>query len=278
VRLDVFNSTGFVVRLTPKTPLVTVRGFEHVDVDRLASLNIVSVEQKIPEEKITAQLLSEELKTVYPEVCDVTKHPVTASMQKLEVRAHEVSWTTPKEMGQRTPLKMEEVADRKKVAAQLEDYVRKGYLREVSTGERVFLSPLFPLKKANGDYRCTTDFRALNAYFSRSGQVQVDVWRRLWEVDARWSWYSKIDLKDGFFGVPVDTQLQKLFAFSWGDRRYCWRRLPQGWTWSSVLFAEQVAEVVREVDGVVQFAHDLLVGAETRQELRKRTLEVFSRL
>lgn len=276
--LSVYNSTGNVVRLTPKTHLLTVRGFREARIDRFVELSAVELLGEIQEEEITSQKLSTELEEKYPEVCDITRHPVTPAMKELEVKAYEVQWTPPKAIGQRTPFKTEEVADRTKVEAQLEDYVRKGYLRSVSTGEHVFLSPLLPLKKPNGDYRFTTDFRSLNAYFTRSGQVQVDVWRKLWQVRASWRWYAKIDLKDGFFGVPVDAELQRLFAFSWGGRRFCWCRLPQGWTWSSVLFAERVAEIVCGVTGVVQFADDLLVGAETRQELRRRTHEVFVRL
>ena len=38
----------------------------------------------------------------------------------------------------------------------------------------------------------------------------------------------EIDLKDGFFGIPIDEELSKLFGFTYGVRRFSWGHLPQG--------------------------------------------------
>lgn len=128
LRLDVYNTTGMVVRLTPTTHLMKISGYRSVTINRLVELSGVDFDEGVVEEEITPHMLSTELKETYPEVCDITKHPVTPAMKELEVRAYEVSWTRPKEVGQRTLFKIEEVADRRKVDAQLDDYVRRGYL------------------------------------------------------------------------------------------------------------------------------------------------------
>ena len=59
--------------------------------------------------------------------------------------------------------------------------------------------------------------------------------------------FHGIDLKDGFFAISVDEKLSKLFGFIYGDRRYRWNRLPQRRKWSSILFQERVAEIVRGI-------------------------------
>jgi len=277
LQLSVFNSTLKVVRIAPATPLIVIRGFSSVSILRTQPITLAVVETPL-ENEVTNELLEQEVKALYGEVCDLSEHPVLPEMQKLMVRADEVSWQEPTNCGQRTPFKTEEMACRRKVAAQIETYIQRGYLRRVSCGERVFLSPLLPLAKADGSYRFTTDFRALNAHFERQGQSQVDVWRRLWALNPAWRFFSKLDLKDGFFGIPVDPRLQRLFAFSWQDCRFCWQRLPQGWTWSSVLFGERIAEVVEGIEGTVQFADDLLIAGETRIVLRERLHLVFQRL
>jgi len=277
MQLCVYNSTSKVVRIAPTTPLVVIRGFSGVKVLRTQPVTLAVVNE-FSETEVTAELLAKEVTKAYSEVCDLSKHPVLPDMKKLMVRADEVTWQEPTNFGQRTPFKTEEMACRRKVEEQIEAYIQRGYLRRVSCGEKVFLSPLLPLAKKDGSYRFTTDFRALNAHFERHGQSQVDVWRRLWALDPSWRFYAKLDLKDGFFGVPVDTRLQRLFAFSWQDRRFCWQRLPQGWTWSSVLFGERIAEVVAGIEGTVQFADDLLVAGETRLVLRERLHLVFQRL
>lgn len=277
LQLSVYNSTSKVVRIAPTTPLVVIRGFSGVKVLRTQPVTLITTETLL-EEEVTTELLGQEVTELYGEVCDLSKHPVLPEMKKLMVRADEVTWQEPANLGQRTPFKTEEMACRRKVEDQIEAYIRRGYLRRVSCGERVFLSPLLPLAKKDGSYRFTTDFRALNAHFERQGQSQVDVWRRLWALKPSWRFYAKLDLKDGFFGVPVDATLQRLFAFTWQDRRFCWQRLPQGWTWSSVLFGERIAEVVEGIEGTVQFADDLLVAGETRLILRERLHLVFQRL
>ena len=85
----------------------------------------------------------------------------------------------------------------------------------------------------------------------------------------------KIDLKDGFFGIPVDDTLSRLFGFTFGDKRFRWCRLPQGWKWSSILFCERIAEILQDII-CPQYSDDVLIGAESTDELREKALRVFS--
>ena len=70
----------------------------------------------------------------------------------------EVQWKDPPECGIRTQYSIERVADRKQIAKQLDEYVRRGYLREVSVSEKIYMSPLLSIRKANGTFRFTNDF------------------------------------------------------------------------------------------------------------------------
>ena len=98
----------------------------------------------------------------------------------------------------------------------------------------------------------------------------------MWELNPKWRYFMEIDLKDGLFGIFVDEKLSRLFGFTYGDRRYRWNRLPQGWKWSMILFHERVAEIVRDIC-CLQYADNVLIGAETLEELRERALQVFSK-
>ena len=95
-------------------------------------------------------------------------------------------------------------------------------------------------------------------------------------MDPKWPYSMQIDLKNGFLGISVDEKLSRLFGFTYGDKRYLWNRLPQGWKWSMVLFHERVAEIVKGIR-CLQYADNVLVGAETLEELRNRDLQVFTR-
>ena len=111
------------------------------------------------------------------------------------------------------------------------------------------MSPLLPIKKDNGDLRFVNDYRCINAHFSKAGIEQIDVERTLRSLDDQWKYYMKVDLKDAFFSVPIDDNLQRRFTFQWGTERYAWTRLPQGWCWSSIFFHETVATILRGTKG-----------------------------
>ena len=243
LRVNVYNTTDEVVHLTPKTVMVNVWA-EQLEIKYLGQEAKVLNIQK--EELLdVGENLREEITQKYPKVGDFSTHPINDKLAKMGVRSTEIKWKIPPDQGVRTQYKVETVADRRMVHDQLQDYVRRGYLTDVSVGEDVYFNPLLPVRKPNGTFRFTNDFRRLNTYFPSTGETsQVDVWRKMWEMNPEWRYFMEIDLKDGFFGISVDEKLSKLFGFTYGDRRYRWNRLPQGWKWSSILFHERVAKIV----------------------------------
>ena len=221
--VNVLNTTEETIHLTPRTTMVNVMGAR-------VSIRYFGKEAKwvcaTSVEKMTSDYIRDRIISSFPNVGDLSSHPIKECMQKMVIKSTEVSWSEPRELGLRTQYTIENVSDRRLVKEQLEAYIRRGYLKEVSVSEKVYLSPLLPVKKPNGTYRFTNDFRKLNSYFQGIGTTQVDVWRKLWEIDPTWRFFMEIDLKDGFFGVPVDDTLSRLFGFTFGDRRFRWVRLP----------------------------------------------------
>ena len=137
---------------------------------------------EVSNEEISHEI-EEEIKKRFPRVGDFSTHPVNELMAKLVVRKDEISWVEPKEYGCRTQYTVEKVVDRATIAKQLAAYEKCSYIRKVSTWEKVSLSTLLPVLKPDGRFRFTTDFRKLNKYFSHEGTTQVDVWRKLREID-----------------------------------------------------------------------------------------------
>ena len=292
IRINIWNSNLEVMQLTPKTILVNIFGAD-VSVKYLGKeiekekkeIGLCSEateprmsqwEAELTDDSLAESKIEGKIRRMFPAVGDLSSHPVNKKMRKLMVTKKEVSWEEPRECGTRTQYSIENIADRRIIAEQLDAYVKRGYLREVSVAEKVYLNPLLCIKKANGTYRFTNDFRKLNKYFQKEGTTQVDVWRKLWEIKPSWKYFMKIDLKDGFFGIPVDETLSRLFGFMYGSRRFVWVRLPQGWLWSSVFFCERIAEILKGLDSP-QYSDDVLVGAETPRELFEKAVEVYRR-
>ena len=70
-----------------------------------------------------------------------------------------------------------------------------------------------------------------------------------------------------FFGISVDEKPSRLLGFTYGERRYRWNRLPQGWKWSMIIFYERIAEIVNGIS-CLQYADNVLIAAESLEELR----------
>ena len=84
----------------------------------------------------------------------------------------------------------------------------------------------------------------------------------------------KVDLKDAFFSVPIDEDLQRRFTFQWGTERYAWTHLPQGWCWSSIFFHETIATILRGI-GVVNCADDITINGQTPGDVFEVANKVF---
>ena len=217
-----------MIHLTPKTVMANV----WADQLEIKYLGQKARTLNIQKENIldVGEKLREEISQKYPKVGDFSSHPINGKLSKMGVRSTAVRWKDPQDQGARTQYKVESIADRRMVHDELQDYVRRGYLTSVSVSGDVYVNPLLLVRQQNGTFRFTNDFRSLNTSFPSIDETpQVDVWRKMWELDPKWRHFMEIDLKDGFFGVSVDEKLSKLFGFTYGDRRYRWNRLPQGW-------------------------------------------------
>lgn len=76
-------------------------------------------------------------------------------------------------------------------------------------------TPIFPVKKPNGEYRLVQDLRAINEITKDIHPVVANPYTLLTSVREKYKWFTVIDLKDAFFCIPLDKDSRKLFAFEW---------------------------------------------------------------
>jgi len=284
LKINVYNTGTEVVCIPARTLGIRMFGVESFQVNGLpneASQSVHRVEGSSARNIAGHDAISlrRSLISLFPSVFDLLEHKVPSAMKALRVKPVELpDFRKVPSGGRQCTFRIDQQVRDQDIDAELQRYEDLGYISRVGLNEAVFLSPLMPFRKPGKQtIRMVNDFRELNGYFPTRGRTQIDVRRVIDKVPVEWRFFSVIDLKDGFFSVPLDPAIRHLFAFQFGHRRWVYNRLPQGFSFSPIFFSERVAQIV-EGTGAINFADDLIVGGETPEEHHENVLAVFRRL
>ncbi|CAM5100355.1 unnamed protein product [Eretmochelys imbricata] len=154
----------------------------------------------------------------------------------------------------------------------IKDLEQRGIL--IRTHSR-FNSPVWPIKKPNGKWRLTIDYRKLN---SNTGPLTAAVPSITVIVNTiqTWDkpWLAVLDVKDMFFMVPLQPADQERFAFTWKGVQYTFTRMPQGFKHSPTICHGALAKVLDDLIlppnvQTVQYIDDILIGGKTSEEVQE---------
>ncbi|XP_030367170.1 uncharacterized protein LOC115619267, partial [Strigops habroptila] len=188
------------------------------------------------------------------------------------------------------PIKLEA---RYGIVKTIEKFLKFGILEEC---ESEYNTPIFPVKKPNGEYRLVQDLRAINEITKDIYPVVANPYTLLTSVKEKYKWFTVIDLKDAFFCIPLDKGSRKLFAFEWENphngrkTQLTWTRLPQGFKNSPTLFGNQLAkelelwvtqgkiQVPRTQYLLLQYVDDIFIATEQESLCVRVTIEILNQL
>ncbi len=168
------------------------------------------------------------------------------------------------------------LALQKQAREQLDEMLRDGVIERV-TEPSPWCHPMQIAHKPDGRLRICMDPRYLNQFLERAifpfpslDQVFSSV------RGARF--FSKLDLTWGFWNLQLDEASSKLCTFCtpWGVFRY--RRLPFGVSPAPEVFHRVLADVLRDIPGVLHYVDDVLIYGATQQEHDTRLRLVLQRL
>ena len=138
---------------------------------------------------------------------------------------------------------------------------------------------MVPILKPNGNIRITINFKLLNQL------VQPDRYSlpRIEEIIHGLKgqrFFSKIDLKDGFFHVPLKQSDRHKTAFRVKNKLYEWNVMPQGYVNSPAIFQRFMDKVLCGLIGKCCFVYvdDILIFGKNEQEHDLGYKEVLERL
>nr|XP_054595024.1 uncharacterized protein LOC129162849 [Nothobranchius furzeri] len=160
----------------------------------------------------------------------------------------------------------------KEITDTIKEYLEAGVLKTCTTR---WNNPLWPVKKSDGSWRMTVDYRALNRHTPPLTSAVPDVITIVERVQHHsGTWYAVIDLANAFFTIPIPEDKMEQFAFTWEGRQYTFTRLPQGYLHSPTICHRIVAEnlsTLKIPSGILlsHYIDDIMIQGNTKEEVEQ---------
>ncbi|KAK4806216.1 hypothetical protein QYF61_001139 [Mycteria americana] len=140
----------------------------------------------------------------------------------------------------------------------------------ISKTRSPFNGPIWPVRKSNGEWRLTVDYRGLNEVTPPLSAAVPDMLELQHELESKAAkWYATSDIANAFFSIPLVTECRPQFAFTWRGVQYTWNQLPQGWKHSPTICHGliQMALEQGEAPEHLQYIDDIIVWGNTAEEV-----------
>ncbi|KAF4803562.1 hypothetical protein TURU_014995 [Turdus rufiventris] len=138
----------------------------------------------------------------------------------------------------------------------------------VSKTHSPFNSPIWPVRKSDGEWRLNVDYCALNEVTPPLRAAVPDMQELQYELECKAArWYATIDIANAFLSIPLAAECKPQFAFPWRGVQYTWNRLPQGWKQSPTICHGLIQAALEkgEAPEHLQYVDDIIVWGKTRQ-------------
>ena len=109
----------------------------------------------------------------------------------------------------------------------LEEMLHKQIIRETTHESTEFVSPIFIVKKPDGETRLILNLKELNE-FVKYEHFKIDGIKTIINMVTRNCFMGTIDLKDAYYSVTISRLFQKFLKFKWKEKFYCFTCFPNG--------------------------------------------------
>lgn len=151
-----------------------------------------------------------------------------------------------------------------KLKRKLDDLEKQGIIRKVEKPTE-WVSSLVIVEKKNGDLRLCLNPKYLNEAIKREHYLIPNIDDIMYQLNNK-KWFTVLDMKDGYWQVPIDAKSSDLCTFGTQFGRYQFRRLPFGISSAPEIFHRKNVEVFGSIPGVAVYFDDIVVTGETEEE------------
>ena len=151
------------------------------------------------------------------------------------------------------------------VTNEINRLIDNGVLEETSVPPKC-ISPVYTVpKRQKNKHRLITNLKRLNSLIPAAPHFRNEDIGTVCDLIKPGDYLTKIDVKDGFFHIPIEKQSQRLFGIFWKSKYYVYKSLPFGYSWSPYYFHKcfrPVLQRLRELGvRLVTFVDDILIMA-----------------
>ncbi|GAB0177290.1 hypothetical protein GRJ2_000194200 [Grus japonensis] len=136
-----------------------------------------------------------------------------------------------------------------------------------------FDSPIWPVRKYNGEWRPTVDYCGLNEVTPPMSAAVPDTLELQYKLESKIDkWYATVDVVNAFFSVPLTAECRPQFAFTWRGVQYTWNQLPQGWEHSPTICHGLIQTALEQSEAPerLQYIDDIIVWGNTAEEVSEK--------
>lgn len=127
----------------------------------------------------------------------------------------------------------------------IKELVETKAIRKAEVSQRIrYAAPINPVRKEDGSFRLTVDYTLLNQYIDIHPFPMLVIDINLQDRLGGMRYFGKIDLKQGYWQIPITPRMSELCAFRTHDAVYLPLGLPQGLVCSVGLFNMAIANIL----------------------------------
>lgn len=166
------------------------------------------------------------------------------------------------------------IEQRKNIQQEIDKMIQAGI---IIPSHSSWSSPVVLLKKPNGEFRFIIDYRRMNSITIKDCYPQPTVEELLNRLGGH-TWFTKIDLKSGYYQIPIHSSDKAKTAFITQDGLYQFQVLPMGLMNAPPTFQCIMNNIIgyNRWDYILVYLDDILVFSNSFEDHMKHLQELFT--
>ena len=149
----------------------------------------------------------------------------------------------------------------------------------ISESHSPYAAPAFLVKKKDGSFRLVVDYKKLNAITIKDSSPLPNMEDMLRKLGPGYQYFSKLDLKSGFYQIPIKEEDREKTAFITSFGLFQFNVLPMGFKNSPPTFQKVMSDTLKSCRSFsLVYLDDIIVYSKSYDEHLDHLKQIFTAL